>query len=90
MLGVGLRLGGSDQHSLSPCSEDKTHEEDVFLSLGSNIWESIKIPYYLGENIEDLFSIETHFNSFLPNKVLSPQERSSVAVQFYTKGMFES
>lgn len=79
-----LGAGASGQRALSPCSED----DDTFLPVGSNLWESMKIPSCLGENIEDLFSIETLYNSSLPkNKnVLCPPKTLPQELFDFTQG----
>jgi hypothetical protein len=82
-------LGGDgsllDQCVLSPCSED---EDDASLAIRSNLWESIRISRHLGENIEDLFSIDMDYNSSLPkNKsVLCPPKNLPQELFNFTQG----
>jgi hypothetical protein len=82
-------LGGDgsllDQRALSPCSE---HEDDASLAIGSNLWESIRIPHHLGENIEDLFSIDMDYNSsHLKNKsILCPPKNLPQELFNFTQG----
>ena len=87
LLGVGVGASDlcPDLCALSPCSED---EGDTFLPVGSNLWESMKIPFYLGENLEDLFSIDTNYDSSIPkNKnVLCPPKSLSQELFNFTQG----
>ena len=87
LLGVGVGASDlrDDLRALSPCSED---EGETFFPVGSNLWESMKIPFCLGENLEDLFSIDTNYDSSLPkNKnVLCPPKSLSQELFNFTQG----
>jgi hypothetical protein len=82
-----LRGNGSllDQCAHLPCSED---EDDTSLAIRSNLWESIRIPCHLGENIDDLFSIDTDYNSSLSKNqsVLCPSKNLSQELFNFTQG----
>jgi hypothetical protein len=83
LLGVGT--SSLDRYALSPCSED---EDATFLPVGSNSWESTIIPQHIDERIEDLFSIDTNYNSSLPKNmnVLCPPKKLPQELFNFTQG----